>query len=266
MNTEAIKTKLNSGLLKIKDKIRDFFTPNLLLKLGMFLGILIIVVILFDQWIMPWYTKHGEALAVPNTLGKRYEVAKELLEMQGLEVVKAGEKHDPNLPFGYVVDQNPRPSRLVKKGRRVYLTISVGEREVQVPKLIGFSETNARERLKSFGLRLGDIEYQYVPNELPDVVVDQSRHPNSLVKTGSAIDIVVSLGEPSENVIVPTVLGKTLDVARREIQKSGLVIGKITYKLNNQFLPNTVIDQSLESGRQVEHGESIDLVVTTVRE
>lgn len=266
MDAEKIKVELRAALIRIKNALSGFFTPGRLSKIGLVFGIFILVVILFDQLIMPWYTKHGEALAVANTLGKRYEAAKELLELQGLEVVKAGEKHDPNLPFGYIVDQNPRPNRLVKKGRRVYLTISVGEREVLVPELIGFSETNARERLKSHGLRLGEIEYQYVPNELADVVVEQSRRSNSLVKSGSAIDIVVSLGEPSENVIVPFVLGKTLDVAKREIQKAGLTVGRITYKLNNEFLPNTVIEQSLESGLRVEHGDTIDLLVTTVRE
>lgn len=226
----------------------------------------VLSVLLFDQVLMPWYTKHGEALAVPNTLAKRYEEAKEMLERQGLEVIKAGEMHDASLPFGYVVDQNPRPNRLVKEGRRVYLMISAGEREIQVPNLIGLSETNAIERLKSLGLRLGDIEYEYVPDELADVVIEQSVPAQSHVRSSESIDITVSLGEPTQNVTVPSLFGKTLEAARREIQKAGLQVGEIAYRVNNNFLPNTVLNQTPEPGDDVKFGDQVDLLVTTVSE
>ena len=246
--------------------LRRIFTPRRLLKLGgLMLGFFLFVGVM-DRVVMPWYTKHGEALAVPNTIGKRFETAKEMLQLQGLKAVKAGERYDPRLPFGYVVEQNPRPNRLVKRGRRVYLVISVGEREVQVPNLIGLSETNALEQLKSFGLRVGEIEYEYRPDELPDVVIWQSHEPNSLVKVSTEVDITVSLGKPTQNVVVPSVLGKTLDVAKREIIKSGLQLGEVTFKFNNDFLPNTVIDQSLPAGQTVAHGDTINLLVTTVEE
>jgi len=250
----------------IKDILKRIFTLRRITIAATIFIVFVFATLLFDQVLMPWYTKHGEALAVPNTLAKRYEEAKEMLEKQGLEVIKAGEIHDSRLPFGYVVDQNPRPNRLVKKGRRVYLTISAGEREIQVPNLIGLSETNAIERLKSFGLRIGDIEYEYVPDELADVVIEQSKPAHSLIRSSEPIDITVSLGEPTEKVTVPSLFGKTLETARREIQKAGLKVGEITYKVNNNFLPNTVLNQTPEPGDDVKFGDKIDLMVTTVSE
>ena len=147
----------------LKETLKKIFTRKRLVLLGTYFIMLILVTIVVDQLIMPWYTKHGEALAVPNVVAQRFEDAEELLKLQGLEVIKAGEKNNAQLPFGYVVEQNPRPNRLVKMGRRVYLTISSGEREFQMPNLVGLSETNARERLKSYSLLLEDIVYQYSP-------------------------------------------------------------------------------------------------------
>ena len=227
---------------------------------------LVLAVILLDQFAMPWYTKHGEALAVPNVIAQRFEDAKELLELRGLEVIKGGEKHNAQLPFGYVVEQNPRPNRLVKMGRRVYLTISSGEREFQMPNLVGLSETNARERLKSYSLLLEDIVYKYGPEEPRDVVMAQSKDPGTLVKVGTPIEITVSLGEPTENVIVPSLLGKTLGVAKRELQKAGLVVGKLTYKINNEYILNSVLIQSLEAGTEVAHGDTVDLWISTYKQ
>ena len=223
---------------------------------------LVVAVILLNQFAMPWYTKHGEALAVPNVIAQRFEDAKELLELQGLDVVKAGEKNNAQLPFGYVVEQNPRPARLVKMGRRVYLTISSGEREFQMPNLVGLSETNARERLKSYSLLLEDIVYQYSLEEPRNVVMVQSEDPGTMVKVGAPIEITVSLGEPTENVIVPSLLAKTLDVAKRELQKAGLVVGKIAYKMDDEFIPNSVLHQSLDAGTEAAHSDTVDLLVT----
>lgn len=250
----------------IREILKRIFTLRWIAIAAAMFIVFLFIVLLFDQVIMPWYTKHGEALAVPNTVAKRYEEAKELLEMRGLKVIKAGEIHDANLPFGYVVDQNPRPNRLVKKGRRVYLTISAGEREIQVPELIGLSENNAIERLKSVGLRVGDIEYEYVPNEPANVVIEQFPSAQKLISSSKPIDFIVSLGAPTQNVSVPSLFGKTLDTAKREIQRAGLKVGEITYKVNNNFLPNTILNQTPQPGDDVAFGDKIDLLVTTVSE
>lgn len=244
--------------------LSGLLTPRRLKIFAIIILSLYLVVVLFDFVIMPWYTKHDEALAVPNVVAQPFDNAKELLEMQGLNVVKQGEKYDANLPFGYVVDQNPRGNRLVKKGRRIYLIISVGEREVEVPNLIGMSETNAEETLKSLGLRIGDRDYQYIIDEPPKVVLEQSHPPKSFVKLNSAVDITVSLGEPVANVKVPSVLGKTLETAKREIQRTGLTLGRIGYRLNNDLLPNTVIDQSPDAGLTISYGDTMDIVVTAI--
>jgi len=252
--------------MSIKGTLQKVFTREGLVLLGTYFIILVLAVILLDQFAMPWYTKHGEALAVPNVIAQRFEDAKELLELQGLDVVKAGEKNNAQLPFGYVVEQNPRPARLVKMGRRVYLTISSGEREFQMPNLVGLSETNARERLKSYSLLLEDIVYKYSPEEPRDVVMAQSEDPGTLVRVSAGIEITVSLGEPTENVIVPSLLAKTLDVAKRELQKAGLVVGMIQYKIDDKYIPNSVLYQSLDAGTEVAHGDSVDLLVTRFKE
>jgi len=241
---------------------RDILSGRLVLLLGIAFGVFFTILLIFDNAIMPWYTKHGEALAIPAVVAQRFDVAKETLKRHDLIAVKIGEKNDSNLPFGYVVEQNPKAERLVKKGRRVYLTISVGEREIEAPKLIGLSETNALERIKSFGLQAGEVFYQFVPNELPDVVIEQSAMPKERVKASERINITVSLGSPTKNVVVPRILGNTFEVAKRIIEKAGLQVGEISYRFSDDWLPNTVIEQSIEEGENVKHGRRVDLLIT----
>ncbi len=86
------------------------------------------------------------------------------------------------------------------------------------------------------------------------------------MRVGTPIEITVSLGEPTENVIVPSLLAKTLDVAKRELQKAGLVVGKIRYKIDEEFIPNSVLYQSLDAGTEVAHGDTVDLLVTRFKQ
>jgi serine/threonine-protein kinase len=241
---------------------KNIFNAKMLLSIGAAFLFVVGLVILFDLVLMPIYTKHGESLEVPNTIAMRFEEAKELLEEKGLIAVKSGEKYDSVLPFGYIVEQNPREKRLVKKGRRVYLVISVGERDIEVPQLVGLSETNAIERLKSSGLRVGEIDYQY-SDELRDVVIGQSNTPSSLLKASSTVDLVVSNGKPIGRARVPALLGKSLQSSERELKKAGLQLGEVKYELNEQLLPNTVIVQDIEAGTEVPHGTYISLVVSS---
>ncbi len=248
----------------IKSLLKRIFTPARLMIGAALVLAFVILLLLFDRVLMPWYTKHGESLAVPNAVAMRFEAAKDLLEENGLVPLKGGEKYDANLPFGYVVEQHPAANRRVKLGRRVYLTISVGEPEIEVPNLVGISEKNALERLKSSGLRSGDILYEYVPGEEANKVIAQSHQAGQLVKVSEPIDFTVSLGSPTEQVSVPSVLGKTLEAATRAIQKAGLTVGEVSYRANNDFLPNTVINQSLEAGAPAKPGDPIDLLVTRI--
>ena len=89
----------------MKGTLQKVFTRKRLVFVGTYFMILVLVVILFDRFIMPWYTKHGEALAVPNVIAQRFEDAKELLELQGLKVVKGEKKIMPNFPLGTLLNK-----------------------------------------------------------------------------------------------------------------------------------------------------------------
>jgi beta-lactam-binding protein with PASTA domain len=59
-------------------------------------------------------------------------------------------------------------------------------------------------------------------------------------------------------------LGKTLETAKREIQKAGLVLGRVGYRLDNELLPNTVLHQSENAGQSIAYGDTIDVVVSSI--
>ncbi len=218
--------------------------------------------LLMDRVVMPAYTRHGQAIDVPDVTNMTFETARSVLEEHKLKAVKGGERFDSHVPPGYVLFQEPPAGSKVKTGRRIYLTLSKGERTIAMPNLVGGSERDAVFKLNSVGLAVDSVEYDYSSYYPDGVVADQSIPPGTEVAVGTKVRLTVSLGPMPSEFIVPNVVGKSLDEARKAIKKAGLTVGKIVYQESDELLPDTVIEQSLEPGTKVSAGDTLDLVVS----
>src|SRR5512136_577837 len=96
-------------------------------KLLIFAGAAVALFVLLNYVALPIYVNHGGPLTVPNVTDVPLSDARVLLEKAGLQPVEAETRPDPDRPLGTVIFQNPSPQSVVKKGRRVYLTVSGGE-------------------------------------------------------------------------------------------------------------------------------------------
>ncbi len=219
-------------------------------------------VLLLDRVIMPWYTRHGESVDLPGVVGMPVEKARQVLIAQGFRVVEDERRFDSTYPSGYVIEQNPGPHRPVKAGRRIHLVVSLGERTVKMPRLIELDETQARLTLKNLELRVGEVDGEFSYYYPENIVLDQSIPPGTEVEIGTAVDLTVSNGRVPTKFIVPFVEGKMLDRAKREIQKAGLTVGEIRYRDSDQFLPETVLRQSIPAGTEVKRGDTLNLEVS----
>jgi serine/threonine-protein kinase len=237
---------------------------NRYLKLIVSIGALFFVLALIWDWIiMPVYTKHGEAVEVPNVTSMRYEEAKRSLESQGFAIIQADERFDEKHPVGYVLEQNPRPHSNVKSGRRIYVVVSRGGRRVTMPQLIDHSQREAELLLAKHNLKLGRIDSTY-SDKPPGVVAEQSVPTNADVGVGTTVHLTISKGVESSDAIVPSIAGLTFDNAKQLLQQAGLALGQITYKEIENLLPETVVSQSLEANVMVKRGTKIDLELSTL--
>ena len=226
--------------------------------LGSLIALFLAFGLLLDWIILPVYTKHGEAIEVPNVIALRYEEAKSKLEDEGFEIIKAGERSDEKQPVGYVVEQNPRPQAGVKSGRRIYVVVSQGARQVEMPTLVDRSRRDAELMLAQFNLKLGKVDSAYTDRPA-GVVAYQSVPVRAKIGVGTIVNITVSLGIALSDATVPDVAGLTYDQAVLLIRQAGLVIGQIIFKEVEQLLPETVISQSLDANTIVKRGTQINL-------
>ncbi|MFA6439105.1 MAG: PASTA domain-containing protein [Bacteriovoracaceae bacterium] len=227
-----------------------------------FFGIGVVVIFIFDSFIMPYYVNIGGTLTVPNVVGLKEETARKILDSLHLVPKRGDIRQDPSFPEGYVILQNPAGEQIVKTGRRVYLTISGGEQDVIVPSLRGRSIRDAKFALDRAGLRQGAIQYQVSIDWPEGTIISQDISAGNKMKKGAYISIMVSAGESIDSIYVPTLIGKTLSEAQKILKEKGLRTGNVTFQFNDELLPNTVIDQLPRENDIVTTQKEIDLFIS----
>ncbi|MGB9770478.1 MAG: PASTA domain-containing protein [Candidatus Kapaibacteriota bacterium] len=233
--------------------------PYFYVLLG-FLVTIIITIVLLDKLVFPLLVHSQETLKMPNLIGMKLTDAEKTITSLELKIARVSELYSEQYPPGTVINQSPRPGQTIKKGRDVFLTVSQGGEEVEVPNLIGQNIRNSRILLKNAGLDVGAITYVNDERYGVDTIVAQSPQPGIKVKYGKTVDLVVSRGSV-DLVKVPFLEGLNFENAIKILNESELQVGNIIYVENQTYLPNTVLSQGIKAGELVKRGTTIDLTI-----
>jgi len=236
-----------------------------IIKLSFITGIVgIILVILFEFLIMPWYVRHNQEIYVPDFRGKTAERAMLEIKAEGFKGLIFDTLYTNIYAPGSVVDQFPAPFLKVKSGRTIRLKIAKSEKLVLVPILIGQSRRSAEIKLDQLGLKIDTVYTEFNPDYPEGTVAWQFPKPGNHLKKGLGLQITVSKGLPPDFFQVPQLFGLSLRKARETLKKSRLQVGKITYRQNEELLPTTVLDQSVSPGTVLDQSRAIDLIVSVL--
>lgn len=244
-----------------KTGLKKILTSQKAKKLYLALSLFFILFILCNDLLLPWYVNRGGVFIVPSVIGMKSDDARHLLDSLGFEARIGDTRMDRDHPAGVVIIQNPVEGDKVKRGRRVYLTVSGGELLVSVPNIKGRTLRDALFVLEKEGLKLGAVEYAPSEEFPENTVVEQKVSPGAKVKHDVYVSVVVSQGSISQKVAVPDITGKNLTEATTMLASVGLKIGNVTYVPSVDLLPNTIVDQYPRVGEMVSVGQGIDLFV-----
>ncbi len=230
-------------------------------KAYLLLAFLVLLFVICNDFLLPWYVNQGSVIEVPSVIDKNFEEARTTLASIGLEARQGDVRVDKDHPAGAVIVQNPAPGSKVKKGRRIYLTISEGEQLVEVPNIKGRTLRDASFELEREGLILGAVEYQSSEEFPPNTVIEQGVPAGKKVKKDVYVSVVISQGKTDQKVQVPDLKGKALTDAGKLLANLGLKLGNITYVPSAELLPNTIVDQFPRPNDLVIFGQAVDLFV-----
>ena len=198
------------------------------LHLLVMLGISLVIVVLVFLFIRI-YARQGEEYELPDVVGQNINQVMMADEI-GLNYVIQDSIYRHGTEGGLILTQDPKGGSLVKRGRKVYVSVTAYTADDAVlPELAGLSVRQAVSELYGVGLTVGRLKF--VEDPYKNSVIDQSCRGKALyagqpVESGSVVDLTVGLGDGTGANVVPFVIGKTADKARRDILSVSLNVGK----------------------------------------
>lgn len=238
-------------------------------KLAIFAGAVIAIIGIIIGLGRLLFPKENKSFKMPYLVGMNYTAALDYLKEFELFAEIDLQLVSPE-PAGTILSQTPEADTQVKKGQTVKVNVSRGAHEAAVPLLAGSTQATAEAMLKKAGYVLGDINGEHSESIPKGLVISQDPPAGEPAEPGTKVNITVSLGPsqgalPVNTTTVPNLTQKTLDAAKTEIEKAGLVLGEVKEQSSSTVNEGRIIRQSLSPGSQVDKGSEISLIVSTGR-
>ena len=250
-----------------KKKKNSNSKPRALLKLFLFLAILCglaIGSIKIGKWAgetilgTPSETKE---VFVPNLTGSSEKFARELLAECGLEIGEINHINDDTQAEGFIVRQSPKSGDSRKRGAKVDIWISLGNKTTTVPDISAQTSPNlAKTLVEAAGLVYAES------GEASNIiesgkVIRQKPVGGEIVPEGSTVVVFVSTGPENEGLIkVPSVVDSMEADARKTLDSLKL-IPVVEYTYGSTKKAGSVIEQIPAAGNMVSELSEVKLIV-----
>jgi eukaryotic-like serine/threonine-protein kinase len=200
-----------------------------------------------------------EAAEVPSVLGLPGQSARSLIENRGFMFVVGEERDDARVPPGNVVAQKPLEGSRIERGQTVEVVVAKAPAPVKAPALAGLVLADAKSRIEAAKLAVGKLTEDTSADVKAGAVISQTPAEGAEVKVGTPIDLVVSKGVAS--LPVPSVIGRSLNRAKDELQKAGFTVGNVRSRSDDDHSEGLILEQVPAANQPAPKGSAVDLVV-----
>jgi beta-lactam-binding protein with PASTA domain len=162
----------------------------------------------------------------------------------------------------HIIDQNPSSGHRIKKGRMIYLVVSTGYDQIEVPDLAGMQLRQASLNLRNQGFFVGSHSYLFAGENQRGRILSHYPMFGTLCARGETVSLLVGANRDEIKHRVPLLKKKNIDDVRLKLRQLKVEIGQISYREDSGLFEGMVLDQSPNPGAELVEGYTkIDLVV-----
>lgn len=198
---------------------------------------------------------------VPDLTGQTLESAQAAVEETELVLEVVDRRNDPAVPSERVLQQDPQAGALVKRGRKVKLILSLGDRVLKVPDLVGHASRAVEIELRQAGFVSG-YEVHVPSTSAVGVVLAQVPPSESPAVPKSRVHRLVSNGPGRTSFVMPDLVGRSRDAVERWAHGAGFRVAVRSVPLDNRA-PGLVIGQLPLAGYRVRSNDVIEITVAS---
>ncbi len=227
------------------------------------LTLIIILVILIEGIILPYYVGSNNEIYLPDVRGMYKHHAENKLKGLNLKVKVENIPYTSDFEIGKVVKMSPLPPMKIKDRRTIEISVPTGKNSLFMPNILNMTLRNAIIEIERNNLILDTIMYEHFTEYEKDIITVQNPREGNLVETEALVSIMVSKGPHPDIFIVPDLINLSLKRGIMNLNKAGLRMGNIDYEYQPSLLEGTIIEQSLTPGMSVSIPAAVDIIVST---
>ncbi|MGF6375452.1 serine/threonine protein kinase [Clostridiales Family XIII bacterium PM5-7] len=201
---------------------------------------------------------------VPDLTNKTYEQAEIELTKLKLNIERDEDAPSAEVEKGKIASQDPLAGEMVKEGTTVTVVVSSGKTEGVVPTLVGqmyTSRAEIDEYLSTWNYKLGDVAEEH-SDQAKGTIISQNPDRGEQAEEGTTIDIVVSKGPEEKNSIMPNLVGKTYEEAKKLLEDAGLTVAKPEYQESETTEKGKIIWQQYGPDMELKRGTEVKIIIS----
>lgn len=203
----------------------------------------------------------GQEVDVPGVVGLALDDAEATLESSGLAARVEGARHDPHVPVGRVLDQDPDGGERLKASRRVRLWLSQGPLRVTIPDVGGQPVRDARLALSDAGLPVARV-VAMDSVEPEGTVLSQHPPPGDVDEGAARLSLLVSRGPGQTRFLMPDLIGRDAEQVTRRLQRAGWNLSSVRERSYPGLAAGIILRQAPSAGYPVTPATPIELEVS----
>lgn len=200
-------------------------------------------------------------VTVPTVEGFSESRARKALTKVGFKV-ETKEQSSTSVEQGRVIRTSPSGGENAPFGERVLIVVSSGPKTVDVPSVVGLTQSSAQNALESRGLTVSVAEEE--SDKPKGEVLRQNPVGGATVQEGSTVTLTVSKGR--EMVEVPDVTDRSSASARATLQAAGFKVQEKQKDTTDQAEDGKVLTQRPPAGSERPKGSTVTIIVGKLTE
>jgi len=201
----------------------------------------------------------GQHVEVPDIVDVPITEAAFLLAERGLDMGPQTQVSHPTVPAYHVISQRPESGRVVRSGRKVYPTVSMGADFKVAPDVTKMLLEDAQKALGAERFQVASVSR--IPNDRPrDTVLAQDPEPGRNMPSQGDINLLVSAGREEFSDFMPDLRGMTVEDALKAMAPFGITMTAREVDLPDAR-PNEVLDQDPPPETMIYRGQIVTYVI-----
>ena len=199
-------------------------------------GVVFLLIIAAIAGAFAWWHFEGRYTSVPVVVGHTETDAIRLARANQL-TISFDREYSETVAAGEVIRTDPEGGARVLKKTQMHAIISLGPERYAVPTLVGLTRAEAEGELLKANLVAGPVTEDFSEDVETGRVISASIAPDVMVKKGTPVDLVISLGPKPRP--ITNYVGRPLDEAKAAFEGVQLVV-EVT-EANSHTVPSGII-------------------------